>query len=350
MSNLYSVLGVSPEASGQSIKAAYRELAKLTHPDLHLGDEQAESRTKEINYAYTILSDPETRAAYDQELALQAARKRRVFFVNASAISAGMAAFAVTAAALMLTISLTWQHLGDQQLLSKLTWQTAPAQIGNTIGETPESAVAIASAASEPRQAAAIPDGPAQEIASAKTAAPEIPLRAAPAEAPMRAAATAPAASGSPRLTASSGLSGITPPGLPGTAPATRLNSVSTSLLALATGMPKWETPPEHASVIQALRPETDTAPPAAGAKQATAAATAVQSAGAVRERADFHRDHAAIRKASRKSGERAKAVENASFFPPRLQAEPESAPWSGSSRTTALRWPSGDGPFEGIR
>lgn len=348
MSNLYSVLGVSPEASGQAIKAAYRELAKLTHPDLHLGDEQAESRTKEINYAYTILSDPELRAAYDQELALQAARKRKVFFVNASAISAGMAAFAVTAAALILTISLTWQHLGDRQLLSKLTGQTAPAQTGNTIGETPESAVAIASAAvSEPRQAAGIPDGPAQEIASAKPAAPEIPQHAAPAEAPMRTAAAAP---GSPRLAASGRLSGIIPPGLPGTAPATRLNPVSTSLLALATGMPKWETPPEHASVIQVPRPETDTAPPAAGVKQATAAATAVQSAGAVPERAEVHRDHAAIRKASRKSLERAKAIENASFFPPRLQAEAESAPWSGASRTTALRWPSGDGPFDGIR
>ncbi|SMF60786.1 DnaJ-class molecular chaperone with C-terminal Zn finger domain [Tistlia consotensis] len=65
MSDLYSTLGVSREASADEIKRAYRKLAKELHPDLNPGDKTVEQRFKEINAAYSLLSDPDKRKRYD---------------------------------------------------------------------------------------------------------------------------------------------------------------------------------------------------------------------------------------------------------------------------------------------
>jgi molecular chaperone DnaJ len=62
----YEVLGVSRGASDDEIKKAYRRLAKENHPDLHPGDKAAETRFKEINEAYEVLSNPDKKARYDQ--------------------------------------------------------------------------------------------------------------------------------------------------------------------------------------------------------------------------------------------------------------------------------------------
>lgn len=64
--DLYAVLGVSKTASDDEIKKAYRKLAKQYHPDLHPGDKVAESKFKEINDAYEVLSDPKKKSNYDQ--------------------------------------------------------------------------------------------------------------------------------------------------------------------------------------------------------------------------------------------------------------------------------------------
>lgn len=48
----YQVLGVSPNASDDEVKKAYRQLAKKYHPDLNPGDKNAEAKMKEINAAY----------------------------------------------------------------------------------------------------------------------------------------------------------------------------------------------------------------------------------------------------------------------------------------------------------
>jgi molecular chaperone DnaJ len=62
----YEVLGVDKSASDADIKKAYRNLAKKYHPDANPGDSTAEAKFKEINEAYSVLSDSETKARYDQ--------------------------------------------------------------------------------------------------------------------------------------------------------------------------------------------------------------------------------------------------------------------------------------------
>lgn len=61
----YQALGVNRDASQADIKKAFRKLARKYHPDVSK-ETNAEARMKEINEAYTVLSDTEKRAAYDQ--------------------------------------------------------------------------------------------------------------------------------------------------------------------------------------------------------------------------------------------------------------------------------------------
>ncbi|MEN2992911.1 MAG: J domain-containing protein [Bacteroidia bacterium] len=62
----YAILGVDRSASPEEIKRAYRRLARQYHPDANPGNKEAEERFKEIQEAYEVLSNPETRAKYDQ--------------------------------------------------------------------------------------------------------------------------------------------------------------------------------------------------------------------------------------------------------------------------------------------
>lgn len=62
----YQVLGVPRDASEKDIKMAYRKLARQYHPDVNRGDVEAERRFKEINEAYSVLSDADKRKKYDQ--------------------------------------------------------------------------------------------------------------------------------------------------------------------------------------------------------------------------------------------------------------------------------------------
>lgn len=61
--NYYKTLGVDKTASQDEIKKAFRKLAQQHHPDKPTGNE---AKFKELNEAYTVLSDPKKRAQYDQ--------------------------------------------------------------------------------------------------------------------------------------------------------------------------------------------------------------------------------------------------------------------------------------------
>ncbi|HEY5836842.1 J domain-containing protein [Streptomyces sp.] len=63
--DFYEVLGVARTADRDEIQRAYRTLARRYHPDVNK-DPQAEERFKEINEAFSVLSDPEQRARYDR--------------------------------------------------------------------------------------------------------------------------------------------------------------------------------------------------------------------------------------------------------------------------------------------
>lgn len=62
----YRVLGVTPKATGDEIKSAFRTLARKYHPDVAKDKKTAEEKFKEINEANEVLSDPESRKKYDQ--------------------------------------------------------------------------------------------------------------------------------------------------------------------------------------------------------------------------------------------------------------------------------------------
>jgi molecular chaperone DnaJ len=63
--DLYDALGVARDAHADSIKKAYRRLARECHPDVN-PDPQAQERFKDVTRAYEVLSDPDKRAAYDR--------------------------------------------------------------------------------------------------------------------------------------------------------------------------------------------------------------------------------------------------------------------------------------------
>ena len=65
MADFYDLLGVGRDADADTLKRAYRRLARQYHPDINK-EPGAEDRFKEIGRAYEVLSDPQTRARYDQ--------------------------------------------------------------------------------------------------------------------------------------------------------------------------------------------------------------------------------------------------------------------------------------------
>ncbi len=62
----YEILRVRPDATGDVIRAAYRALARLHHPDMS-GDVASVARMVLVNWAWEILSDPQRRARLDRE-------------------------------------------------------------------------------------------------------------------------------------------------------------------------------------------------------------------------------------------------------------------------------------------
>ncbi|KTR81700.1 DnaJ C-terminal domain-containing protein [Leucobacter chromiiresistens] len=74
--DFYQLLGVSKDVGDAELKKTYRKLARKYHPDSNPGDTVAEAKFKEISEAYSVLSDPEQRAEYDQIRAMGAGGAR----------------------------------------------------------------------------------------------------------------------------------------------------------------------------------------------------------------------------------------------------------------------------------
>ena len=62
----YEVLGIKKGASDEEIKSAFRKMAMKYHPDRNQGDKDAEEKFKEVNEAYSVLSDPDKKNKYDR--------------------------------------------------------------------------------------------------------------------------------------------------------------------------------------------------------------------------------------------------------------------------------------------
>ncbi len=62
----YATLEVTPQASDEDIKRAYRKLALKYHPDRNQGNARAEENIRELNAAYEVLGNPETRRSYER--------------------------------------------------------------------------------------------------------------------------------------------------------------------------------------------------------------------------------------------------------------------------------------------
>ena len=63
--DFYDVLGVSRGASGDDIRKAYKKLSRKFHPDKNPDDAEAETKFKEVQEAYAVLSNPDQRRQYD---------------------------------------------------------------------------------------------------------------------------------------------------------------------------------------------------------------------------------------------------------------------------------------------
>ncbi len=72
VTNYYRVLGIKRSASRSEVKSAYRKLARLRHPDVNGGSENAAREFALLSRAYRVLIDPQEREFHDQQLTAQA--------------------------------------------------------------------------------------------------------------------------------------------------------------------------------------------------------------------------------------------------------------------------------------
>jgi curved DNA-binding protein CbpA len=317
MRDLYSLLNLSRGASSKDIKAAYWALAKQFHPDVNAGDEQAEGWTKEINRAYEILGDANTRAAYDLELARQRAKARRSFLGGAAA---GAATLILTVSSI--SIALVWKQyaLPTGSVKNEMVVAKAPAQERATLksSEHPERSV-------DPGEPVSAPlPGPPSELPA--TTSPKM-TSAAPSDWAAR-MPDEPAPSSVVKENASREAQPRAAPSEP-----SRMK------------MPEWQQPVPQAPEPQPP-PRTEpaiAASPELAAKQALPTAAGGREPSSEPPLSDGNRKAQAVDKKPKK---RMGVPRVAATRAPDKPQESEREPHLVSSRATALRWPSADEPF----
>jgi curved DNA-binding protein CbpA len=148
MDDPYSILEVGPEASADEIRANYRRLAMKWHPDRNAGSREAEERFKLISEAYSILSDPDQRQAYEERKSEQAEPNHGFQGFDGFAgfgAFAGFAAFTREKAASMfmeemyvLATELTMQNVGWRDIAQELAKRGCPESTAAEIARAME--------------------------------------------------------------------------------------------------------------------------------------------------------------------------------------------------------------------
>jgi curved DNA-binding protein CbpA len=336
MLDLYSILEVPRRANSAEIRAAYRALAKQSHPDVNAGNMEAEQRTKDINRAYEILGDPEMRAAYDVKLARDRARERRSFW-SAMATGAGLGSLAVLLTMATLSVTVTWRQNAE---IRKSPTDEPTLLVGIARSER-----LVAKPSTEDRasfQSAGSGEPNRGDVPSEPVNAPlPVAFGELPAANPQVASASLPNEEAKTRDEAAAPLSPIRD-----RPPNEEVASASPSALSVA---PVQETSPGPSAHAQ--DPGTQTrfaaaASPEADTRLETPVVTASQRSNTEPERRDAHPGHVMIKRLNKKSGERTNAIETARTPPPGRQPSLEREPRLVSSNAMALRWPSADEPF----
>jgi curved DNA-binding protein CbpA len=134
MKTVYDVLGVAPDADDVAIRTAFRNSAKVYHPDISGGDRASEEQFKRITAAHSLIKSPERRAAYDRHLRLRRQQMRRQLRV----VIAGCSISAVISASLVGVIvpnfakSVPRGSIANDSLLTKSSAHQLEALAGTT--------------------------------------------------------------------------------------------------------------------------------------------------------------------------------------------------------------------------
>ena len=134
LADYYTILGLDPEASPESVKIAFRRLARQNHPDLRADcDTEAEkalihARMAQLNEAYAILSNPKTRREYDERLRMECALVSKG--ASSTAATEGRAEHAQPAAGRTQRTRMRPQYESDTTVIGELSKHLRQTLVG----------------------------------------------------------------------------------------------------------------------------------------------------------------------------------------------------------------------------
>jgi DnaJ-like protein len=128
---LYDTLGVTPSATTDEIRAAYRKLAQVCHPDKSTGDEAA---FKEINTAHQVLSSSYKRGLYDMQLSTGEAQVILREGIVKEGIDASVVRLNVLVSIILVAVGITLGVYGDKPAPNYNGWFVALFWIFITLG------------------------------------------------------------------------------------------------------------------------------------------------------------------------------------------------------------------------